>query len=116
MSKDKLATRRVREHLESVHLNITPFIDIMVCLILFLLSSVAIMKLSVLDTTLPRLTQGSDAKQQMVEKDQVTVVIKILKSGFRISRVGQDSSATRQAMWGEKGHLSGRIGRSAKGP
>ena len=76
-----------RPSVDSVHLNITPFIDILVCLLLFLLSSAAFLKLAVIDTDLPKLRASASDKQEDKEKFVVTVTVR--SSGFEIGASGK---------------------------
>lgn len=102
----KRPTRRHHRLEEDVHLNITPFIDILVCLILFLLTSAAISKLGVVDTTLPQLTDVRTLQEQKKDdKEQLVVTVHIEQRGFVVNRVGSDANAGKQKMWAEGGSL-----------
>lgn len=105
-------TRRVHHLQESVHLNITPFIDILVCLILFLLSAAAFLKLSTVDTNLPRIADVAMLQEEKKDDDKLIVSVKIDPAGFLVSRVGEDKDGNRQRRWEQGGDLRRMIPRS----
>src|SRR5438552_2515764 len=99
-------TRRTHHREELISLNITPFLDIMVSLILFLLSAAAFLKLAVIDSNLPKLVEVTEVKPEQ----QLIVTVKISNSsGFEINRVGEDANAGLQKHW-VAGDLAGTIG------
>lgn len=110
----KRPSRRIHAQDETVHLNITPFIDILICLILFLLTSAAVIKLAVVDTSLPALAAApADSKQN--DKEQLVVSIDIRDSGFLVGRIGTDSKPERQRYWQDGGSLRAEIPKTPQG-
>lgn len=111
-----LPKRRVSSRInEAVHLNITPFIDILICLILFLLSAAAFLKLAVVDTNLPQLANAANLNAEKKQEEKLIVAVRIDGNGFEVLRVGADKDAKRQSRWERGGDLQGKIPKEANG-
>ena len=116
MARGKRPSRKSHHAHDSDHLNITPFIDILVCLILFLLSSASVLKLAVVDTQLPQLAEATTFQPpKKDDKEQLVVSLQILETGFRVGRVGRDSNAEKQRYWNDGGALQRMIPRKKDG-
>jgi biopolymer transport protein ExbD len=79
-----MRVRRLRK--QAAHLEITAFINLIVVLVPFLLSTAVFTRLSVLDLTLPAQSSGAAAEQLKVDNLQLEVVIRAdaLEVGDRI--------------------------------
>src|SRR5206468_5999015 len=92
-SEVRMKARRLRK--EPAHLEITAFINLIVVLVPFLLSTAVFTRLAVLDLTLPARTEGA-AERLKVDNLQLEVVVRAdaLEVGDRIGGLIQRIAAT----------------------
>jgi biopolymer transport protein ExbD len=71
-----------------VNINITPMIDVLTCLLFFLLLSFGAVIIALINTTVPALSEGDDAPES--NKAVVTMTLSISAKGFACSGSGEN--------------------------
>ena len=90
--------RRVHAHEHTGELNIVPYLDIVVNLVMFmLLSMTGLISLGVLNVSAPKISQGAGAGQAQEEKPKLLLTVAVGKQGFYVAGaggvLGKDSSS-----------------------
>jgi biopolymer transport protein TolR len=81
--------RRVHAHEHTGELNIVPYLDIVVNLVMFmLLSMTGLISLGVLNVSAPKISQGGAAGQAQEEKPKLLLTVAVGKQGFYIAGAG----------------------------
>ena len=82
--------RRVHPHEHTGELNIVPYLDIVVNLVMFmLLSMTGLISLGVLNVSAPKISEGAGAGQtQQEEKPKLLLTVAVGKQGFYIAGAG----------------------------
>ena len=90
--------RRVHAHEHTGELNIVPYLDIVVNLVMFmLLSMTGLISLGVLNVSAPKISQGGAGGAEAQEKPKLLLTVAVGKQGFYIAGaggvLGKDSSS-----------------------
>ena len=83
-----------RDQEDPVHLNMVPVMNLFLAMIPFLLMCAAFFQVSVINASVPALSEGADdaaAEEPKKELQKVTINLQIGKSGFVISAQGDQS-------------------------
>ncbi|NOZ88180.1 MAG: biopolymer transporter ExbD [Deltaproteobacteria bacterium] len=86
---------------EPVDLNMVPIMNLFLAMIPFLLMCAAFFQVSVINASVPALSEGGDSSQEpKKELQKVTVNVQITNSGFGISATGDQPDAELKALGG----------------
>jgi len=92
-----------RDMEEPVHLNMVPIMNLFLAMIPFLLMCAAFFQVSVINASVPALSEGADdmAEEPKKQLDRVTINLQIAKDGFMLSAVGDQGEAELKKIGGK---------------
>ena len=92
-----------RDMEEPVHLNMVPIMNLFLAMIPFLLMCAAFFQVSVINASVPALSEGADdmAEEPKKQLDRVTINLQIAKDGFMLSATGDQGEAELKKIGGK---------------
>lgn len=81
-------------------LNLVPYLDIMVNLVLFMLVTItSFLSFTILNASIPQLAPDSAQAEEKMKKEELLLVVRVLKDGYRVDPSVQGGAAIAKRMF-----------------